>query len=125
MENTAKNFTYNYSAVQQDEVKRIREKYQPTEPSKLEELRRLDKQAERAGTIPAVALGTVSTLVLGLGMSCCLVWADKFFIPGIILGVIGMIGIALAYPLNQRLVKKRREKLAPQILKLSEELTQG
>ena len=43
-------------------------------------------------------------------------------IPGIVIGVIGMVGVALAYPLYQYLVKKEKERLGPEILKLTEEL---
>jgi len=123
MEDNNKNetFTYTYSAKQQEEIKRIRQKYVPREEDKMEQLRRLDQSATKPGTIAALVLGIVSALILGTGMSCVLVW-DDYFIPGIIVGLVGIAGVALAYPLYNAVTKKQREKLAPQIKQLSDEL---
>lgn len=117
-------FNYTYSAKQQAEVQKIREKYIPQEVNKMEQLRRLDASASRPGTVAALALGIVSTLVLGLGMCCCMVWGDRFFIPGILIGVLGMVGIGFSRPLYNLITRKRRRKLAPEILRLTEELSQ-
>ncbi len=95
----------------------------PKEESKMEQLRRLDASATKPGIIAAMTLGIISTLVLGVGMCCVMVWEDRLFIPGIIIGVIGILGIVLAYPLYNRMTKKRREKLAPEILRLTDELS--
>ena len=51
MEEKKQVFEYNYSAKQQEEVRRIREKYVPKEESKLEQLKKLDAHATRSGTI--------------------------------------------------------------------------
>jgi hypothetical protein len=53
-----------------------------------------------------------------------MVWADKWFVPGIIVGCIGLAGVIAAYPLYNRIAKKHREKIAPEILRLTEELSQ-
>ena len=123
MEDNNKNetFTYTYSAKQQDEIKRIRQKYIPREEDKMEQLRRLDESATKPGMIASIAVGIASTLILGTGMSCVMVWAD-YFVLGIIIGVIGMAGVALAFPLFNAITKKQREKIAPEIKKLSDEL---
>lgn len=123
MQNKDETFRYTYSAKQQDEVKKIRQKYAPQEESKIDQLRKLDKLAEKPGSIASIILGTVSTLVMGVGMCCTMVWT-QLFVLGIVIGVIGIAGIALAYPLFQHQTKKQREKLAPQILRLTEELLQ-
>lgn len=122
MEEKKETFTYNYSASQQAEIKKILEKYVPREESKMDTLRRLDESAARPGTIVSLIVGIISSLVMGTGMCCCMVWAESMFIPGIIIGVIGMAGMASAYPLYFRITKKRREKLAPEIIRLSDEL---
>ena len=124
MENGNDSFSYTYSAKQQDEVKRIRQKYIPREENKMEQLRRLDKNAEKPGTILSLIIGVIGTLLFGVGMSCVLVWED-YFVPGIVIGVIGIVGMTLAYPVYVFATKKQREKLAPQILKLSDELMQN
>lgn len=124
MEEKNKTFTYTYSAAQQEEVKRIREKYAPTtqEEDKMERLRRLDTSVTRPGMIAALVIGMISTLILGIGMCCTMVWAETLFVPGIIIGVVGIVGICAAYPLYIRITNKRREKLAPEIMRLTDEL---
>ena len=51
-----------------------------------------------------------------------MVWADTLFIPGIGIGILGMAGIGLTFPLYRRITKKQREKLAPKIMELTDEL---
>ena len=115
-------FRYTYSAKEQEEVRRIRSKYLPREESKLEQLRRLDASVTRKALIHSLTAGIIGSLVLGLGMSCCMVWGGVWFVPGIILGLVGMLIAALAYPLYMHTQKKERERIAPEILKLTEEL---
>ena len=67
-------------------------------------------------------MGVVSALLMGVGMCCSMVWMGVWFIPGIVIGLIGIAGVAAAYPLYNRITRKERERLAPQILKLTEEL---
>lgn len=116
-----KTFQYTYSAKQQEEIQKIREKYLPSKEDKLEQLRKLDKKVENAGLIWALAVGVIGTLILGLGMSLVLVWGK--LVLGIPVGVVGMIGVALAFPIYMYIIKKQRETIAPQILKLTEELS--
>jgi uncharacterized membrane protein YuzA (DUF378 family) len=70
----------------------------------------------------SILIGVVSVLVMGFGMSCVMVWSDTMFVPGIIIGVIGLAGIASAYPCFHIITRKQREKIAPQIMKLTDEL---
>ena len=118
-------FTYTYSAREQEEVRRIREKYSPRPEDKLEQLRRLDESVTRKATVAALVLGIVGTLILGLGMSCTLVWTETLFVPGIVIGVIGIAALCAAYPVYQHLVKKERERIAPENLRLTDELMKG
>lgn len=64
--------------------------------------------------------GIGGALILGVGMSCALVW--NFFVVGTIIGVLGTAPVALAYPLYERITKSEREKIAPEILRLTDEL---
>ena len=116
-------FAYTYSAPQQSEIQKIREKYLPREVSKLDQLRALDENVTKRGTVISLIHGILYSLLLGLGMSCCMVWAEKMFIPGIVIGCVGIAGIIATYPIYSRIVKKDREKIAPEILRLSEELS--
>ena len=119
-------FEYTYCAQQQSEVQKIREKYLPKEPTKLEQLRALECLAAadkaRRGTALSLVHGIFFALVLGLGMSCTMVWAGSLFFPGILIGCIGLAGVAAIYPIYNRLVARDRERIAPEILRLTEEL---
>jgi hypothetical protein len=118
-------FHYTYSAKQQEEINKIRQKYIPKEENKMEQLRRLDESATRMGTMVALAVGIASALLLGVGMCCTMVWAESYFVLGIVIGVFGIAGVAMAFPLYSYITAKQREKIAPEIMRLSEELTQG
>ena len=124
MEEKRETFTYTYSAARQEELKRIREKYAQTtqEEDKMERLRKLDRDVTKPGLIAALTVGIVSTLVMGFGMCCTMVWGETLFVPGIVIGVIGIAGICAAYPLYIRVTKRQREKLAPEIMRLTDEL---
>jgi hypothetical protein len=123
MNNKNETFQYTYSAKQQEEIEKIRQKYLPREESKMEQLRKLDESATKPGTIAALAVGITSMLLFGIGMCCTLVWADRYFVVGIIIGIIGLAGAASAFPLYNHITARKREKLAPVIIKLSEELS--
>lgn len=126
MDEKKETFTYTYSASQQEEIKKIREKYAPPtqEEDKMELLRRLDKSVTNVGTVVSLITGIVSTLVFGVGMCCSMVRAGSFFIPGVVIGIIGIAGIVAAYPIYNHITKKRQEKLAPEIMRLTDELLQ-
>ena len=115
-------FHYTYSAPEQQEVKKIREKYLPKEETKLDQLRRLDESVTKKGMAVSLVTGTLSSLILGIGMCCCMVWGGWLFIPGIVIGIVGIAGVAMAYPMYTRVTQKERERIAPEILRLTDEL---
>lgn len=114
-------FSYTYSAKQQEEIKKIREKYVPKEADKMEQLRRLDRSVTQKGTVISLIVGIIGALVLGVGMCCCLVWKN-LFVLGIIVGAVGIAAVSAAYPLFNYVTKKEREKIAPEIIRLTDEL---
>lgn len=118
-------FEYTYSAPQQHEVQKIREKYLPKEVNKLDQLRALDTGVTRRGMAVSLVHGVLYSLILGLGMSCCMVWAGSLFWPGIVIGCVGIAGVAATYPIYTRIVRQDKEKIAPEILRLTEELAFG
>ena len=125
MDNNKENssaFRYTYSAKEQEELKRIRQKYAPPEEDKMEQLRRLDRSVTEKGTVISIVLGVLGTLILGLGMSCALVWQGMLFLPGIIIGLAGIGILASAYPVYNHVTRKERERIAPEILRLTDEL---
>ena len=117
-------FHYNYSAERQSEIDAIRKKYLPPEEqeNKMEQLRKLDASLTATAFIVSMAVGIASVLVFGVGMCCFLVW--KLWALGALLCVVGVIGMLVAPVLYRRLVEKRRQQIAPEILRLTEELSQ-
>lgn len=120
-------FKMTYSAQQQEEVQSIREKYLPKVENKMEQLRALDAAVEKKAAKASVLIGTFGVLVMGIGMSLCMsdfgkLLGDVAFPAGIAIGVAGIVAVALAYPIYVRTLKKEREKAAPEIMRLSDEL---
>ncbi len=124
MEEKKGTFTYTYSAKEQEEIKKIRDKYAPPtkEETTMEQLRRLDASATKGATIVSVTVGIISSLILGIGMCCTMVWDGGLFIPGIIIGIVGIAGVIAAYPIYTHMVRRKRARLAPEIMRLSDEL---
>ena len=130
MDNKEKDaFSYTYSAKQREEIESIRRKYSPTEESKLERLRRLDASVTKAATSRAVTVGVAGALIMGAGMSLAMTdigsalgLGNGSMIVGIIVGVIGIALVSAAYGVYVRTVKRMRKRIAPEILRLSEEL---
>lgn len=120
----SENFNYSYSAERQSEIDAIRKKYLPQEEqeNKLEQLRKLDASVTTPGLIAAMAVGIISALVFGVGMCCFLVWSR--FVLGALLCVAGVVGMLVAPWLYRRLVEKRKAEITPEILRLTEELSQ-
>jgi uncharacterized membrane protein YeaQ/YmgE (transglycosylase-associated protein family) len=114
-------FSYTYSAKEQEEIKKIREKYIPKETDKMEQLRRLDAGVTQKGTVISLVIGIIGALILGTGMSMCMVWTE-LFVLGIIVGIVGIVMVSVAYPLYSYVTKKEREKIAPEIIRLTDEL---
>ena len=118
-------FQYTYSAPLNPEVLRIREKYLPREETKLDELKRLDRTVQSAGTVESLCLGVCASLVFGLGMCFSLKIIGDMVWLGILLSLIGMAGIIYAYPLCCKCHNKAKEAHMPRILELAAELSGG
>ncbi len=127
-------FHYTYSSAQQKEVEAIRKKYvsdtAEISESKLEKLRKLDAGVTNKASTISLCVGITCLLIMGLGMSLIMSeFGDGLgtaleWTLGLLCGGIGMAGIIAAYPLYQWVLKRERKKAAPQILKLTEELSQ-
>ena len=120
-------FSFTYSAEQQKEIQAIRKKYLPKEADKMEQLRKLHAVPTQKAQACSIALGIIGALIMGTGMSLCMTELSGFLggtamFIGIPVGLVGMVLVALAYPLYNRVLKKQREKIAPEILRLSDEL---
>lgn len=124
------NFSYTYSAQQQKEVEAIRKNYLPKEENKMEQLRKLHAVPTQKAQSAALTIGIIGTLILGTGMSLAMTQlgaalGNLSMVLGVAVGIAGMVLVALAYPVYNRVLKKQREKIAPEILRLSDELLKG
>lgn len=115
-------FQYTYSAAEQEELKKIRSKYLPKTEDRMETLRKLDGQAAQKATLISIVIGVIGALIMGLGMSCCMVWAGVWFVPGIVIGIVGIALAATAYPVYSHTLARERARIAPEILRLTDEL---
>lgn len=120
-------FEYTYSAEQQKEVEAIRKKYLPKEEDKMEQLRKLHAVPTKKAQAASLSIGIIGTLIMGTGMSLCMTELSGFLggtamFIGIPVGIVGMILVALAYPVYNRVLKKERSRIAPEILQLTDEL---
>ena len=120
-------FKMTYSAQQQEEIQSIRQNYVPKEESKMDRLRALDARVTKKAAMVSILAGVIGAMLLGCGMS--LIMSDfgaalgAAALPtGIVLGALGIALAALAYPVYNRTLKKEREKIAPQIIQLTDEL---
>lgn len=125
-------FNYTYSAKEQEEIKAIRKKYTaPEEPEdKMAQLRHLDASVTKKASSASLAVGIIGALILGFGMSLAMSdfgkilgsYQDMVIFIGAIIGIVGIVFVCLAYPSYNYVVKKEREKIAPEILRLTDEL---
>ena len=104
------------------EIEEIRTKYLPKTENKLDKIRKLDESATRKATIQSIVVGLISSLIFGFGLCCVLVWKDSQFIQGIIIGIVGLCGMLLAFPLYSHILKVQRNKISEKIISLSDEL---
>ena len=125
-------FNYTYSARDQEEIKAIRKKYVAPEQSedKMAQLRRLDGAVTQQATVVSLVIGIIGSLVLGTGMSLAMTDIGKLFglygvmtmLIGSLIGFVGIVLVSAAYPIYNRIIKKERERIAPEIIRLTDEL---
>lgn len=131
MENK-ENFQFTYSAKEQEEIKAIRKKYATPEQNedKMAQLRRLDATVTKKATSVSFVFGVIGALILGTGMSLTMTDIGKMIgltenlamLIGSLIGIIGIVLVCLAYPIYNCITKKERKKIAPEIIKLTDEL---
>ncbi len=113
---------------QQFMAQKIRTQYMEKEATELDELRELDSKVKRPANVFAYIFGSISAIIMGGGMSLVMTdigstigIADPL-VPGIIIGVVGMIMAIINYPFYKAILQGRKKKYADRILKLSEKI---
>lgn len=119
-------FEYKYEAPtieERKEIDSIRRAYLPEDQSmsRIDRLRYLDNKVKSIPMIWGISLGVVGLLLFGTGLTFFLEWSNLWYF-GIPFSVIGIIPVAIAYPVYIRLLKKYKAKYGPEIIRLSNEL---
>ncbi len=128
--NKSEEFKFTYSAKEQEELRKIRQKYVPKKVDRMEELRKLDAGVTRKATVISLVVGVIGALVLGSGMSLVMtdigemigLYGMSRMVLGVIIGMIGVALVSMAYPIYNRITQKERERIAPEIIRLTDEL---
>ena len=103
----------------------IAKEYAPKDKSKLIALRKLDAKAKLPATIFTYTLGIVSALVFGTGMCLAMQVIGNNMMLGVIIGIIGMLGCGINYPIYTKLLERGKKKYAYEIVELAREISEG
>lgn len=109
-------------------AEQLANEYTPKDTSKVVALRKLDAKAKLPTNIFTYTFGTVSALIFGTGM--CLAMGQigsqtvGSLIAGIVVGLVGMIGMSVNYPIYKRLLENGKKKYAFEILELAKEISE-
>ena len=118
MENNAQNFM----------VEKIRTQYIEKESTELDALRELDAKVKRPANVFGYVFGSIGAIVMGCGMSLVMtdigttIGVTEPMLPGIVIGVIGMLAVIINYPVYKKILASRRKKYADKIIALSNKI---
>ena len=102
----------------------IAKDYAPKDSSKIVALKKLDNRAKLPAIIFTYSCGIVSALIFGTGMCMAMQVIGNSMALGIIIGIIGMIGCALNYPVYKKMLAKGKAKYAYEIVELAREISE-
>ena len=109
-------------------VQKIRSQYTEKESTELDALRELDAKVKRPANVFAYVFGSISAIIMGAGMSLVMtdigatVGITDPMVPGIAIGIVGMVMAIVNYPMYKRILTSRRKKYADQIVELSNKI---
>ena len=102
----------------------IAKDYAPKDNSKIVALRKLDNRAKLPATIFTYSCGIISSLVFGTGMCLAMKVIGNSMVLGIIIGIIGLIGCGVNYPIYKRMLEKDKAKYAYGIVELARQISE-
>ncbi len=103
----------------------IAKDYAPKDNSKIVALKKLDNHAKLPAIIFAYSCGIISALIFGTGMCLAMQTIGSGMVSmvlGIIIGIIGLIGCGVNYPIYKRMLKNGKAKYAYEIVQLAREI---
>ena len=106
----------------------IAKEYAPKDNSRIIALRKLDAKAKLPSTVFTYTFGIISTLIFGTGL-CLAMGVIGKGVPGmaagIVIGIIGMLGCGLNYPIYKHLLEKGKRKYGSTIIRLAREISES
>lgn len=105
----------------------IAKDYAPKDNSKIVALKKLDNRAKLPATIFTYSCGIISALIFGTGMSLAMQVIGNGIsgvVLGIVIGIIGLIGCGVNYPIYKRMLEKGKSKYAYEIVQLAREIAE-
>ena len=109
-------------------AQKIRTQYMEKTPSELDTLRELDTKVKRPANVVAYTFGSISAVIMGAGMSLVMtdigavIGITSAFVPGILVGVVGLGMALLTYPIYKSILNSRKKKYGAEILALSDKI---
>ena len=109
-------------------VQKIRTQYTQKESTELDALKALDNKVKRPANVFAYLFGSIGAIIMGAGMSLVMtgigatVGIAEPMVPGIVIGVVGMLLVIINYPIYKGILGGRRKKYAQKIIALSDKL---
>lgn len=109
-------------------VQKIRTQYTEKEHTRLDELKELDAKVKRPANVFAYVFGSISAIIMGSGMSLVMtdigssIGMEDAMVPGIVIGVVGMLMAIVNYPIYKKMLASRRKKYADKIMELSDKI---
>lgn len=109
-------------------VQKIRTQYTEKEHTQLDELKKLDAAVKRPANVFAYIFGSIGAIVMGSGMSLIMTEIGSMLgmgdtmVPGIVIGMIGLLMVLVTYPIYKNILSSRRAKYADKIMELSDEI---
>ena len=108
-------------------AEQLANEYAPKDTSKVVALRKLDARAKLPATIFTYTFGIAASLVMGVGMCLSMKVIGSgtaaMFVLGIIVGIIGLLGMGINYPIYKKLLAKGKQKYAFDIMQLAKEIS--
>ena len=112
-------------------VEKIRSQYTQERHTELDALKALDARVKRPAKVFSFIWGTIGAIVMGAGMSLVMtdigavLGMEETLVPGIAVGVVGMVMALTTWPIYQKILTSRKKKFAEQIMELSERIMKG
>ena len=112
-------------------VQKIRSQYTEREHTELDALKALDAKAKKPAKVFGYTYGSIGTIVMGAGMSLVMTDIDAMLgmtdtlLPGIVIGIVGLVMVLTTYPIYKRILNSRKKKYAGKIMELSDRIMKG